>query len=54
MENGWDAFVSAASWVATSIGAVLPFVLVLLVLAAAGRILWPRLRPPRTTSAGTE
>ena len=44
LARGWDAFGAAASAIATGVGAVLPFALLLLVIGAAG---W-RLRPRRT------
>jgi len=43
LERGWDGFVSAATWVATALGTVLPFLALLAVLALAGRLLWRRL-----------
>jgi Domain of unknown function (DUF4349) len=43
LERGWDGFTAAASWLATVVGTLLPFLVLLLVLALAGRLLWPRL-----------
>jgi chromosome segregation ATPase len=54
LENGWDAFVRAASWVATAAGAVLPFALVVLLIAVAGRFAWIRLRGARPATPGPE
>ncbi|MEO9139711.1 MAG: DUF4349 domain-containing protein [Jatrophihabitans sp.] len=44
LHDGWDALTSAASSVAVAIGAVLPFAVLLLVVALGLRLLWPRLR----------
>jgi hypothetical protein len=44
LARGWDAFRSAAGGLATALGAVLPFLLLALVLALGGRLLWPRTR----------
>jgi hypothetical protein len=46
LHRGWDAFRSAAGWLATALGAILPFLLVVLVLAIGARLLWPRTRRP--------
>jgi hypothetical protein len=43
LERGWDAFANAAGWVATAVGTLLPFLVLLLVVAAGARLLWPRL-----------
>jgi hypothetical protein len=43
LQRGWDGFTAAAAGVATGIGAALPFLLVLLVVALAVRLLWSRL-----------
>jgi hypothetical protein len=51
LRNGWDAFAGGAAWVATAVGAVLPFALLLAVLAVIVRLLWPRLRPARQPEA---
>jgi hypothetical protein len=48
--NGWHAFTKGVSVLATIIGAVLPFAVVLLLLAVAARLLWPRLRPTRRST----
>jgi hypothetical protein len=45
--NGWHAFTKGVSVLATIVGAVLPFAVVLLVIALVGRLLWARLRPTR-------
>jgi hypothetical protein len=44
--RGWDAFRSVAGWLATALGAILPFLLLALLLALGGRLLWPRARRP--------
>jgi hypothetical protein len=49
--NGWDAFARGAAWVATAVGAVLPFAVLLAVIALLIRVLWPRLRSPREPAA---
>jgi hypothetical protein len=49
--NGWDAFARGAAWVATAVGAVLPFAVLLAVIALLIRLVWPRLRPPREPAA---
>lgn len=51
LRDGWHAFVTGAKAVATAVGALLPFAVLLLVLGLAGRLLWPRIRPSRSTSA---
>jgi hypothetical protein len=51
LENGWDAFAGAAAWVATAVGALLPFLVLLGLVAVAARLLWPRMRTPRQDSA---
>jgi hypothetical protein len=52
--DGWHAFTKGVSVLATIIGAVLPFAVLLLVLAVLARLLWPRLRPaPRSTPEST-
>lgn len=43
LERGWDGFVAAASWVATAAGTVLPFLVLVLVLGLAARLLGVRL-----------
>jgi hypothetical protein len=45
--NGWDAFARGAAWIATAVGAVLPFAVLLAIIAVLIRALWPRLRSPR-------
>ena len=49
LRNGWDAFVRGAAVVAAVLGAVLPFAVLLVVLALLGRVLRPRLRVARRT-----
>jgi hypothetical protein len=49
LANGWHAFAGAATAVLVAVGAALPFVALLLVLAFGLRALWPRLRPARRT-----
>jgi hypothetical protein len=55
LKRGWHAFTAGVAALATVIGAVLPFAILLLVLALLARALWPRfgarLRPRRTTPA---
>ena len=50
LRNGWDAFTTAVGWVLTGIGAVLPFLIVLVPLALAAR--WYVRRVRRTPPAG--
>ncbi|HEY2297550.1 MAG TPA: DUF4349 domain-containing protein [Jatrophihabitans sp.] len=50
LHNGWHAFVTGAKAVATAVGALLPFAVLLLVLGLAARLLWPRIRPTRRTA----
>lgn len=50
LERGWDGFTAFASWIATAVGTLLPFLVLLLVLALGARALWPRL-PRRTGRA---
>jgi hypothetical protein len=45
LETGWDAFAGAAAWVATAVGALLPFAVLLAALAVVARFAWPRLWP---------
>jgi hypothetical protein len=47
LQNGWTAFSGGANWLVTAFGALLPFVLLLVVVGLAGRLLWPRIRPAR-------
>ena len=47
LHDGWHAFVTGAKALATFVGAVLPFAVLLLVLGLAARLLWPRIRPTR-------
>jgi hypothetical protein len=50
LKRGWDGFTAAASWIARAIATLLPFIVLLLVIGFALRILWPRL-PHRTRAA---
>jgi hypothetical protein len=43
LQRGWDGFTTAASWIATALGTLLPFLALLLVLGIGARVLWPRL-----------
>jgi hypothetical protein len=43
LRDGWDAFVHGATAVATGVGAVVPFAVLLLLLAFGLRLVWPRL-----------
>ncbi len=47
LADGWDAFVRAATGLATGLGAALPFVALLAVLLPAGRAVWRRTVSPR-------
>lgn len=51
--NGWDAFGAATVTVLTGLGTVLPFAVLLLVLAFPGRLLLRRLSTRTTIRAGT-
>lgn len=42
LERGWHAFAAFASWLAVVLGATLPFLVLALVLALAGRLVWTR------------
>ena len=42
LSRGWDGFVAAAKWVATAVGTLLPFLVLLALLAVAARIAWRR------------
>ena len=52
LRGGWHAFTAAAAGIATAIGALLPFLIVLVALAAVGLVVWRRVarnrsrRPP--------
>jgi Domain of unknown function (DUF4349) len=57
LQRGWHGFVATAAWVAAGVGTILPFLLVLLVLVAAVRLLgarfprgWRRTTPPPVPS----
>ncbi len=43
LQRGWDGFVSAAGWVASAVGTLLPFLVLLAALAVALRLLGVRL-----------
>ncbi len=43
VERGWHGFAATALWVAEAIGTILPFLVLLLVVALGARLLWPRL-----------
>ncbi len=45
LKSGWHAFTGGLSVLATVIGAVLPFAIVLILLALLARVLWPRFGP---------
>jgi hypothetical protein len=49
LRNGWDAFVRGAAVLATVLGAILPFAVLLAALALLGKVLRPRLRLARRT-----
>jgi hypothetical protein len=44
LQRGWDGFTAAAAWVAGAVGILLPFLVLLLVVALAARLVWPRLQ----------
>lgn len=48
LKSGWHAFVTGVTAIATAVGAILPFAILLLVLGLVMRVLWPRLRPARS------
>jgi hypothetical protein len=48
LQRGWRGFTTAAGWLAAALGTVLPFLAVLLVLAAAARAARGRHKPART------
>jgi hypothetical protein len=52
LASGWDAFTRTLGAFATGLGAVLPFVVLMLVLGAAGRLLWVQVRARRPAAAG--
>jgi hypothetical protein len=45
LRGGWHAFTTGLGVLATAIGAMLPFLILLAALALALRLLWPRLQP---------
>lgn len=51
LSRGWDGFVAAARWVATAVGTLLPFLVLLAILAVAGRFAWRRRPHPAPTPA---
>jgi hypothetical protein len=54
LKRGWHGFTAAASWIARAFATLLPFIVLLLVIGFALRVLWPRLpRRPRVTPAPT-
>lgn len=54
LERGWDGFVAAASWVAIAVGTVLPFLVLLALLGAVGRLVWRRRPHPAPAPAPSE
>jgi hypothetical protein len=55
LERGWHGFVAAASWFATALGTLLPFLLLLALLGVVGRVVWRRLpRRPAPVPAPSE
>jgi hypothetical protein len=48
LQRGWRGFTTVAGWLAAALGTVLPFLAVLLVLAAAARVARGRHKPART------
>lgn len=52
LERGWHGFTSAAGWLASALGTVLPFLILFLVIGLAGRLAWSRL-PHRPRPAPT-
>lgn len=51
LRGGWHAFVTGLVALSTVLGAVLPFVVLLALLAVVARLLWPRLRPSRPSGS---
>jgi hypothetical protein len=43
LRRGWDGFVDAAGWIATAAGTVLPFLVLVVLLALGGRLAWRRM-----------
>ena len=54
LDRGWHAFTATVGALALALGVVLPFLLVLAVLAALGLVVRRRLRPHATAAANTE
>ena len=52
LENGWDAFTKAMAALATGLGAVLPFVALLLILGLIGRLVWAHFRSRKSSTVG--
>jgi hypothetical protein len=52
LRHGWNGFVAAAGWVATAVGTLLPFLVLLLLVALGARLVWARL-PHRHASIPT-
>lgn len=51
LDRGWDGFVAAAAWVANAVGTLLPFLALLIIVAAVVRRWgWPRHRPAPTAA----
>jgi predicted lipid-binding transport protein (Tim44 family) len=51
LTRGWHGFVAAAKAVATAVGTLLPFLVLLALLAAAGRFVWRRRPHPAPAPA---
>lgn len=49
LQRGWHAFTAATAWLATALGAVLPFAVLSAILAGAGWLVWRR-RPVAAAS----
>jgi len=54
LTRGWDGFVTAAKWVATAVGTLLPFLVLLALLGIAGRIAWRRRPHPAPVPTPSE
>jgi hypothetical protein len=55
LERGWHGFVTAAAWLASAVGTLLPFLVLAFLVALAGRYAWARVGPrtPRPTPTPT-